>query len=104
MSGLGKPRRLLDQLLELGIRVECRGDRLRLWPAAAVSPELLEQLMIHKRALLAMLRRRSSRDSAAVSCTFCDRRSWVDEPPRDGRIRTHCGKCGRFIGYRPAGR
>jgi hypothetical protein len=31
-----------------------------------------------------------------------DRGNWIDESPVNGRIRTVCRICGKFLGYRPA--
>ncbi len=31
----------------------------------------------------------------------CEWRHWIEEPLKDGRARTVCEKCGRFIGCRP---
>jgi len=39
-----------------GVRLEAVGDRLRLYPRSAVTPELMEQLRAHKSTLLAALR------------------------------------------------
>ena len=102
MSDFRESRRLMDQLKELGIQIQRRGDRLRLSPAAALSPELLEQLKSHKRELLELMRNQSSQRTVTARCARCDWHDWVDEPPTNGRIRTTCKRCGRFIGYRPS--
>lgn len=39
-------------------------------------------------------------DSMMCRCRENDHRCWRDEKPQFGKIRTHCGLCGRFIGYR----
>lgn len=57
---------------------------------AAYRPEIIKRLQVGQRG-----------ECAARKCITCDRRYWVDDPPKDGRIRTTCVKCGRFIGYRP---
>ena len=100
MSAASEPHRLLQRLAALGIQIECRGDHLPLRPAAALSPELLQQLKNHKREILVLMRNQSQ-SAVTANCARCDEQCWVDEPPKDGRIRTTCGKCGRFIGYRP---
>jgi hypothetical protein len=96
-------QRLLDRLIELGIRIECRGDQLRLTPAAAISTELLRQLKCQKQELLAILQNPASPADGTVPCGVCRREHWIDEPPRNGRIRTRCGQCGRFVGFRREG-
>lgn len=101
MSTFGQTQRLLSQLKDLGIQVERRGDRVRLRPASGLSKELVGELKKHKEGLLEAIRIESSEGEVAASCSMCGRRHWIDEPPKDGRIRTICGKCNRFIGYRP---
>jgi len=96
-------QRLLYRLIELDIRIECRGDRLRLTPAASISPDLLGQLRRHKQELMAILRNPNSPANGAVPCGMCHQEHWIDEPACDGRIRTRCGRCGKFIGFRRDG-
>lgn len=93
------PTTILDQLGRLGVRVEmdADGERLRFHPRSAVTEELLENMKAHKSELL--------RITGLYACRgHVDPTLWTDDPPVDGRIRTTCSRCGRFIGYRPVGR
>lgn len=46
---------LLDDLRQLGIRLESDGDKLRFFPRSKATPELVEQMKSHKAELLAIL-------------------------------------------------
>jgi hypothetical protein len=94
---------LMTELGRRGVELYLDGDRLRFRaPSGALGPELRAAVAAQRVAIIDRLR--GPGNVAAVSkCTRCDHRDWVDEPPVGGQIRTHCAKCGRFIGYRPVG-
>ena len=97
---------LLAALASLDVVLSVAGERLLFdAPAGALTPELRASIAANRSELIRRL-------SAAVAhpvalppqhCpAHSDPRQWVDGAPTDGRIRTTCGTCGRFIGYRPA--
>jgi len=101
---------LLDELKAAGVRVEARGDRLRLLPASAVDEALVARVRPHKTGLLALLEARSRPavaeplPLAATTPTACEPLKHEPEPAgRDDRgwTRYVCRKCGRFYGYAP---
>src|ERR1051325_5948136 len=47
---------LIRTLEERGVRLEAQDDRLRYYPASAVSPELRESLIEHKAEVIALLK------------------------------------------------
>jgi hypothetical protein len=47
---------LIRTLEERGVRLEAQDDRLRYYPASAVSPELRESLIVHKAEVIALLK------------------------------------------------
>jgi len=82
------------------------GNRLRYRaPEGALTPQMQETITEHRTEIIELLRN-GARVAATrpPGCGTCDQQYWVDAPPRNGRIRTTCGKCGRFIGFRPEGR
>ncbi len=68
------------------------------------TPELRAVISEHRAAIVERLRHGANGAAGRPPrCVACDRQYWVNDPPQNGRIRTTCGKCGRFIGYRPKG-
>ena len=73
-------------------------------PAGAVTAELREAISHHRQKIIARLRaRRNGGNNRMPKCIHVNPWDWIDEPPTNGRIRTTCRRCGRFIGYRPSG-
>jgi len=94
---------LLNDLARRGVKLSLDGDRLRYRaPVGALGPGIREAIIAHRAEIITHLKQtmqtnRNDRDK----CCWCDPKDWIDEPPNNGRIRTTCGKCGKFIGYRP---
>ena len=98
---------ILDQLLtdltHNQIVLFIDGGQLRYRaPEGALNADLRAAIAQHRTALIDHLRAEAPPNlQGPTKCITCDRQYWVDEPPKNGRIRTTCGKCGQFIGYRP---
>jgi len=93
-------RCLADRSVELFLadgRLRYRG------PEAALTAELRGHIASHRSTIIERLRMAATASGGTCCCGKCHRQNWVDDPPKDSRIRTTCGKCGRFIGYRPVG-
>lgn len=98
----------IDQLM---VKLEFRGVSLFLKdnllryraPSGALTAELRQHVSDHRQEIVAQLKRQTTTKPRPFlkKCSHFDMIYWVDQPPIGGGIRTHCGRCGRFIGYRP---
>jgi hypothetical protein len=94
---------LISTLAAYGIDLHLEDGVLRFRaPKGVFTAELKEQIVARRTEIISQLRPGggSGVKSQDAACR-CDMAFWIDEPPQDARIRTHCGKCGKFIGYRP---
>lgn len=94
---------LLRRLADAGVQLYLDGDRLHFRaPPGALSQEWREEIAARRMVIVLSLANQRVAAAATEHGPGCDRRFWVDDPSQDGRIRTTCSVCGRFIGYRPA--
>ena len=93
---------LLTDLTHNQVVLLMEGDRLRYRaPGGVLTADVRVAINEHRTEIIERLRAGGSIEGKSRQCITCDRQYWVDEPPKNGRIRTTCGKCGQFIGYRP---
>ena len=95
---------LLDSLVQNGVKLFLDSDRLRYRaPEGSLTPDMRVAIGEHRPEIIERLQAGGNIVGGSRKCVTCDRQYWIDAPPKDGRIRTTCGKCGGFIGYRPEG-
>ena len=93
---------LLGSLAQDKVALFLDGDHLRYRaPEGSLTPDMRAAIGEHRMEIIECLQADRNIGGGARKCITCDRQYWVDEPPKNGRIRTTCSKCGQFIGYRP---
>ncbi len=92
---------VFSQLQASHVHLWMEGEQLKYRaPAGAMTEELRALIAVYRDKIIEQLRQGQNDRSR---CTACDYRQWIDAPSiENGLIRTECGRCGRFIGYRPA--
>lgn len=96
---------LISALKEQGIVLFVDGNELRFRaPKGALTADLKTQIAKHREEIVRHLQAQAEYSKPQPNkCLRCNTGEWIDESPRNGSIRTHCGRCGSFIGYRPSG-
>jgi hypothetical protein len=92
---------LLMRLKDRNVKLYLDGARLCFRAARGVlTGELRDAVATHREEII----RRLATEPVASPTTrcngYCDPRNWADQAVSRRLIRTTCGSCGRFIGYR----
>jgi hypothetical protein len=109
MNDLNPVSQLLTTCDSLGIRLlpDVDGGLSIDAPQDALTPELLQQLVVAKVDLLAHLAAEqlqtetpTSATAAAIAVCRCGSTTWQDVPIHDGRsTRRDCARCARFVDF-----
>ena len=92
---------LLDQLSKEKVTLYLDGDRLRFRAIKGIlTNEHRAAIAEHRDEIIKRLAAEPRRSTGSCNGN-CDQRNWVDDASNRGVVRTTCGVCGRFIGYRP---
>lgn len=94
---------LREELNYRGVILFLTEGRLRYRaPAGAIDERLRSGLARHRDELAAEVKERVLRGvfTGVELCPRCEIPDWVTAPPHRGEILVHCGRCGRFVGYR----
>ena len=95
---------LLAALAELRITLTVMGDQIKYrGPTGTLTPDLREAISQCREEIIARLTTpKNGKIRGEVKCIHVDPLLWIGEPSRNGRIRSTCPRCGRFVGYRPS--
>ena len=92
---------LLDQLSNEKVSLYLDGDRLRFRAIKGMLTNDHRAAIAEHRIEIIKRLAAEPRRSTGSCIGYCDRRNWIDDASNRGVVRTACGVCGRFIGYRP---
>ena len=93
---------LLTALANRQITLTLEGGRLKYRaPAGALTPDLREAISRHRQTIIARFTApKNGKTNGKTTCIHVFPEKWLDHPPENGKVRTTCRLCGRFLGYR----
>ena len=98
------PAALYAEFSARGVEFQAHGDMLRFCPVDRLNTADLENLRLHKAAILRLLRSDYGNLFAdprpTTACDRCRSTTYRDTPIHAGQsVRRDCGRCHRFLGW-----